>query len=59
MSPVRGREEEGGMKREEGERGREEEEGEKGEKSVVTVFVCLMQGLSGNHVISLHDNNKG
>ena len=47
------------MKREEGERGREEEEGEKGEKSVVTVFACLMQGLSGNHVISLHDNNKG
>lgn len=48
------------MKREEGERGREEEEGEKGGKeSVVTVFVCLMQGLSGNHVISLHDNNKG
>ena len=47
------------MKREEGERGREEEGEKGGKESVVTVFVWLMQGLSGNHVISLHDNNKG
>lgn len=42
------------MKREKGEGGGRRREG--GEESVVTV---LMQGLSGNHVIALHDNNKG